>query len=128
MIKAKLLNQDASLNDFIYVGSIDFIPGENVTVALQIFLSEKGIRFVPPADATMTLTFIDSDGADIVKTAAVIDADDRSMWKVVLTQEETETLAGQNIEGKLDLEGDGVTIYFFLIPNAIIRNNLAGDC
>ncbi len=128
MIKAKLINSDASLNDFIPIGSIEFIPGENVTVAVQLFLAAKNIRYIPSADATLTLTFLDSDGEEVVKEAEVIDADDRSMWKVELSQEETEALSGQNIQGELDADGDDETIYKFLIPNAMIRVNLAGDC
>jgi len=50
------------------------------------------------------------------------------MWKVDLSQAETETLAGQNITGKLDLNGDGTVIYYFLMANSMIRINLAGDC
>ena len=128
MIKAKLLNSDASLNDFTYIGSMEFVPGEDVTVALQLFHSQKDIRHIPPAAATLELTLTDSDGNDVVKTASVINADDRSMWKIDLTQEETETLAGQNIEGKLDYNGDGSKIYLFVLQNVLQRTNLAGDC
>lgn len=128
MIKAKLLNSDASLNDFRVVGSVEFIPGENLTIALQIYLSEKGIRYVPPVAATMELTFINSDDTELVKTATVVDADDRSMWNVTLSQAETELLQGQNIEGELDVNGDATLIYKFLLANVIQRVNLAGDC
>lgn len=128
MIKAKLLNSDASLNDFTYIGSMEFVPGEDVTVALQIFQGQKDIRLIPPLAATLTLTFIDSDGNDVIKTATVINADDRSMWKVALTQLESETLAGQNIEGELDYNGDASVIYRFVMQNVLQRTNLAGDC
>lgn len=128
MVKAKLLNSDASLNDFRVVGSAEFIPGENLTIALQIFLDEKGIRYIPPAAAEMQLTFINSDDTELEKDAAVIDADDRSMWKVSLSQAETELLQGQNIEGVLDVNGDGTLVYKFLIANVLQRVNLAGDC
>lgn len=128
MIKAKLLNSEASLNDFFLVEAIEFVPGENLTIALQIFNAEKGIRYIPPVAATMTLTFIDSEGDELVKNAAVIHADDRSMWKVSLTQLETETLAGQNIIVTLDVNGDATLIYKALIANGVIRSNLSGDC
>lgn len=128
MVKAKLLNSDASLNDFRVVGSVEFIPGENLTIALQIFLAEKGIRYIPPVAAEMQLTFINSDDTELEKDAAVIDADDRSMWKVVLSQAETELLQGQNIEGVLDVNGDGTLVYKFLLANVLQRVNLAGDC
>jgi hypothetical protein len=128
MISAKLLNSEASLNDYFFIESINFVPGENVTVNLQIYLNEKSIRYIPPVAATMTLTFIDSTGADVDKTATVIDADDRSMWTASVSQVESATLSGQNIEVTLDVNGDGTVIYKTIILNAFIRNNLAGDC
>jgi hypothetical protein len=128
MISAKLLNSQASLNDFFEVGAIEFIPGENVTIAFQIHLVEKEIRYIPPVAATITLSFVNSDGDSFDKTATVIDADDRSMWKVVLSQVETETLAGQNVEGSLDVNGDASVIYKFLLENILQRTNLSGDC
>lgn len=128
MIKVKLLNSEASLNDFLYIGSIDFIPGENVKVSIQIFDSQKNIRYIPPVASTLTMTFIDKDGNDVVKIASVIHADDRSMWRVLLSQAETENLGGQNVIIDLDVNGDGTLIYRALLANAIIRNNLSGDC
>lgn len=128
MLKAKLLNSEASLNDYIEVNAINFIPGENVTVAVHLYDAERGIRYIPPLAATLTMTFIDKDSAEILKDAAVIDADDRSMWSVDLSQSETEVLAGQNIILELDVNGDGTVILKALIANGIIRNNLSGDC
>lgn len=128
MIKVKLLNSDASLNDYKYLGSVSFIPGENLTVAIQIFDAHRDIRYIPPADATLTMSFIDKNGDEILKDAEVIDADDRSMWKVDLSQAETELLAGQNIIVVLDVEGDGTIIFKALVANGIIRTNLSGDC
>lgn len=128
MIKAKLLNSDASLNDYFYIEAIEFVPGENLTIAIQIFDAQRNIRYIPPLAAAMTMTFIDSNGDDVIKTAAVIDADDRSMWKVSLTQLETETLAGQNIIITLDSEGDQSVILNAFMANVVIRTNLAGDC
>lgn len=128
MIKAKLLNSEASLNDFFTLGALDFVPGETVDIALQIFLSQRDIRYIPPAPATLTATFIDSDGVEFEVEAEVIDADDRSMWMISLTPTQTETLAGQNIELTLDVEGNGTIIYKTLMENVLSRVNLSGDC
>lgn len=128
MLQAKLLNSEATLNDFLYLGSVEFVPGENVTVCLQLFNSERAIRFIPPAAATLTLTFTNSDGDQFDKVATKIDVDDRSLWKVSFTQVETETLAGQNIIATLDVNGDASKILIAFMPNVIIRSNLSGDC
>lgn len=128
MLKAKLLNSDAELNDYEHISAVEFVPGENLTIAFQIFHSQKELRHVLPIAATVSLTFKDSDGEDIDVAAAVINADDRSMWSVDLSQAETATLAGQSIEGEVDYEGDASVIYKFVIQNGVIRINLDGDC
>lgn len=128
MIKVTLLNSGASLNDYFEVNALNFIPGENVTVAVHILDAQRSIRYIPPVAATLTLTFTDKDGEDIEKTATLIHADDRSMWTTTLSQSETEVLAGQNIVVSLDVNGDATVILKALIANGIIRNNLSGDC
>lgn len=128
MIQAKLLNSNASLNDFFTLEAVQFIPGENLTLAIQIFDVQKGNRYIPPAGATMTMTFVDSNSTLFTRAAAVIDANDRSMWKASLSQADTATLAGQNIIVILDVNGDGTIISKSLIENGVIRINLSGDC
>src|SRR3970040_755128 len=107
MLKAKLLNSEASLNDYFFIEALEFVPGQNLTIALQLFDGQRNIRFIPPAAAELTLAMIDSEGAEFEVDAELIDADDRSMWKVELSQEQVETLAGQNIVLELDIDGDG---------------------
>jgi hypothetical protein len=128
MIQAKLINSDAELNDFFLLEAVEFIPGQNLTLAVQLFNSQLNVRYIPPSAATMTMSFIDSSGNAFVKTATVIDANDRSMWSVALSQVETSTLAGQNIIVTLDVNGDGTVIFKALVENGVIRINLSGDC
>lgn len=128
MIAAQLLNSEASLNNFFVLSALNFIPGENLTVAVQILDPQRGIRYIPPAAAELTLTFTKRDSTDLVKTAAVIDADDRSMWKVTLSQAETTDLSGANVVVSLDVNGDASVIQKALIPNVLVRTNLSGDC
>ena len=128
MITAKLLNSNAALNDYSYIGTISFIPGENVKISFQIFDDQSGNRYIPPVGATITCTLIDVDGNPIEKTAALVSADDRSMWTFTLSQTDSEDIVGMNIEGELDVNGDGTLIYYFLMLNVLVRTNLSGDC
>lgn len=128
MLKIKLINSEASLNDYFHIESIEFVPGEDVTVAFQLFDAQRNIRYVPPSAAELTVTLINTTGDEFNKTAAIIDAADRSMWKFSLTQVESETLAGQNIEFSLDVNGDATKILKAVIDNVLIRKNLSGDC
>lgn len=129
MISAKLISPDSTLNVFSEIDSLNFNPGENVTVAVRLFSEIRGTRYVPGASATLTLTFTNKDGTSLVKNATVIDSGDRSMWSVDLSQAETADLGGSNILVSLDTQGDATEIWLAKIGGAMIRVNLtSGDC
>ena len=79
MINAQLLNSQASLNNYFAIESISYVPGENVKINIKIINPELNIRLIPDASAIVTMTFRKTDNTDLVKTATLIDADDRSM-------------------------------------------------
>lgn len=128
MISAKLLNSDAVLNNYISLTSIEYVPGETVILNFKIFNPQLDIRFVPNVAATMDLTFKKSDGTDLVKAAAVLNADDRSMWTVTLSGVETADLASSNIQIDLDTLGDATIIFKTVIRNGLSKILLTGDC
>lgn len=127
-MKLQLLNSDASLNNFFVVDAVAFVPGENLTLVVRLIDSQKSIRYVPTAAATLTLNFTDSDGNTVTKPASVLDASDRSIWTVALSQAETQTLVGSNIEAVLDTLGDTTVIIKAVARNVLSRENLSGDC
>lgn len=128
MITASLINSAATLNDFQPLASMNFVPGENLTVNIQISDPQKGIRYIPNSAATLTMTFMNVDSTQTVVNGSLIDANDRSLWTCALTQTQTENLGAQNIIVTLDELGDGTIIRKCLIQNVLIRTNLSGDC
>lgn len=128
MLTARILNSEATLNDFFPLSSQTYVPGENVTVVIQLMQAQRGIRYVPPAGAVTTITLKNADETDFSVTASLVDASDRSMLRFVLTQAQSLALGSSNILIEVDLAGDGVTVYLAVIGNALIRTSITGDC
>lgn len=128
MIRAILLNSQASLNNFKEITSISYVPGENVTIVVRIENAELDIRYIPPAAAVVTLEIINADNTSLTKTATELDAGDRSIWVFNLTAAESAALGGSNILINVDREGDGTDVAKAVIQNALVRNILSGDC
>ena len=128
MINAQLLNSQASLNNYFAIESISYVPGENVKINIKIINPELNIRLIPDASAIVTMTFRKTDNTDLVKTATLIDADDRSMWTVSLTALESADIASNVIQVSLDNIGDGSDIDKAVIPNGLSKILTSGDC
>lgn len=121
MIKAKVLNSDAVLNNFKEIGSLEFINGEQKTLNIQLFETELNLRYVPPTTCIVTLTFNKSGGTTLSKVAGVLDSGDRSLRTVTLSEIETATVIGGNVQISLDILGDASEIRKGIILNAMVR-------
>lgn len=119
MFTAKILNSDATLNNFAEIGSLDFIPGEEKTFVFRLYDDVKNLRYIPPATNITTLTFNKTDGTSFTKTTTLVDSDDRSLQKVTLSETETTDLLGGNISFDLDLAGDASQIVKGIIYNGL---------
>lgn len=130
MISAELLNSEASLNSFFVIEGITYVSGENLDVVIRLRHLEREIRFMAAAAATITLSFTDktNPSTPISKLASIVDAGDRSIWKVSLSQVETGNLSGSNIEVLYDVAGDSVTIFKTVLRNVLSKIFLSGAC
>lgn len=117
-LTAKILNADATLNFWLVLDSLDFIPGTEVDVKLRIFNPDMQDRYVPPSTTIMTVEFLKSDGTTLSKTMT-LNADDRSIASVTLQEAETEDLIGGNLLFTLDLLGDGSKLMKGVISNGL---------
>lgn len=126
MRSARLINSDASLNTFFEIGTLDFVPGTQTVLALRLFDSQKALRYVPPATSVLKIYLQKTDGTELEKTMLVIDADDRSMWSVTLTDTDTADLIGGNVRFELDPLGDASVIEIGLIKNGL--SSIMVDC
>lgn len=98
----KILNTDATLNNFQDIGSASLYKGASAEIVMQLFQADRKIRYMPAAGAVVTLDLKKSDGTIITKTATFLfSPDDRSIIKITLTALETATLISQNLIAKI---------------------------
>ena len=123
-LRGDVMTEDSSLNSFEFIGSIQFIPGENLVFKFRIIDPEDELRYIPPATTIVTVTLNTTEG-ELEKTGTML-ADDRSMVTVELSQAETDILIGGNIFFELDEEGDGSFIRKGIIANGLSK--ITGAC
>lgn len=130
MLTAEILNGDATLNTFIIIGTLSFLPGEEVEAVIRLKDSNKNLRYIPPIDTIVTLNFDKTDGTTLQKVVTLSAGyefeRDLSMIKFVLEESETEELIGGNIYFDLDLGGTGTSIKKGLIQGALSKEII--DC
>jgi len=121
MLTGVIINKEASLNNFKEIGSVSFIPGEQILVNFRVYDQDNDIRYVLPATADVVLTFNLVDGESLSKTASIIDSQDLSMWSVELSEIETQNLLGGNSQFEIDVLGDGSVVKKGIINNGLQR-------
>lgn len=122
MFSAEVLNSDATLNNFVSIGTLNFIPGEEIDLILRLKDTLKNLRYILPVTTVVTATFNLIDGTTLEKTMTLW-TDDRSIMEVTLEESETENLSGGTITLELDLNGDGSTIKKVIIRGALGRES-----
>lgn len=120
MLAASVINSDFTLNAFQVLGALEFIPGEAITLALQLYQPQRSdhLRYVAPSTAMLDIYLPNKDGTILEKAATVLAAD-KSIWSVDLTALETADLSGGNFTFDLDLLGDGTKILKGFVQNGL---------
>lgn len=126
MLSGKILNSNASLNDFKEVRGVDFSINDSFSLVFRIIDPELEDRFVPPDTAIVTITFNNFDGTTFTKSGPVsgigsiaIDPGDKSMIKVSLAPSDTSQMFGGNLTYTIDLLGDQTEILYGILYNAL---------
>lgn len=128
-MEIKLINSDATLNSFVYIDSINYIPGETITVNFQLHNNELDIRYVlENLAATVTATLLKNDDTNLTKTCTVIASSDRSLWTFSLSAADTQVLASSNATITLDVEGDASDIKIINARGILAKVLSEGDC
>lgn len=129
MIKAKLLNSDAQLNNFIEIETINYVPGEKIKVVIRLFDSQLDIRRISPVGSEIEMKFLKaSDNTFLTKTATVLDGLDRSIWYVELSATESADLASSNIQVEEDVLDDDTDVRITVIQQGLSKILFSGDC
>lgn len=106
MLKIKLINEQATLNNFNYVEVKEYIAGQALSIKVQITDSETKQRLIPDTGARLNAIFQKRDGTELKKAGTMLfNPDDRSMWKIDLTSAETTDIIGSNVKFELDFNG-----------------------
>lgn len=128
MLSLKILNTAAALNNFSAVGSVQFVPGSQVRVVVQVFQPERpdSLRYVVEDPAgTLSLVLDRKDGTELTVALTAFPSD-RSMWSTTLTPAQTQDLSGGNVRFVLDLTGAGTQLELGYVDNALQRVNTGG--
>jgi len=120
MLRAKILNPEALLNDHDVLTALEFLPGEQTRLVIKLFNPQRKdqLRYIPASAATVTVYLPKKDGTN-VELAMTKFTDDRSMWYVDIEEAVTSELAGGNVYFQVDELGDGSKITKGLMENAL---------
>jgi hypothetical protein len=121
MLIALPINSDATLNNFEKIDEHEFVPGENRVLVWQLWNDERDQRYIPPGTSVVKVTFNLADGTTLQKTATFVDAGDRSLFTVTLSQTETLTLVSGNATFSVDVLGDQTNMKLGVIYNGLRR-------
>lgn len=129
MLTIKLLNDQATLNNYFYVESKEYIPGKAFKINLQTLDSELKIRFIPSEDAELTATFQKRDGTELeVEGDLLFGNDDRSTWEIAISDAESLDIVGSNFLVTLDVLGDETDIRQGMSYNSLSKITFDGEC
>lgn len=101
ILSLHVLNEDATLNNFINIGSARAVKGSTAKLMLQLIQPDKKIRYIPSATSVITMDFVNSDTSQILKTASFPFVDDRSIVEFDLSSMDTVGIISQNLIVKI---------------------------
>lgn len=138
MLKIKLVNEQATLNNFNYVDNKEYIANIPFNVCLQIQDSETNQRLIPGSTARLNAIFQKSDGTELtVAGSLLVGSDDRSMWKIAVSAADSNDIVGSNVRIDLDFNGsatappvlsDSTDFRSGMAYNVISKITFDGEC
>ncbi len=108
MLKIKLLNEKAELNNFNYVEIKEYIPNLPFKLKIQLFDSETAQRLMADTGASLNFIFQTREGTLVKPGTFMFDPSDKSMWEVSITAAESVDIIGGNFQVVLDFDGSSV--------------------
>jgi hypothetical protein len=137
MLKIKLINEQATLNNFNYVEVKEYIPNMVFTVKFQIQDSETLQRLISDDTAKCNAILQKRDGTELTKAASFLfSPGDKSMWKISLTAAESNDIVGGNFQVVLDFNGsstvanlsDSTDLRSGMAYNVLAKIQFDGEC
>lgn len=106
MLKVKLINEAATLNNFKYIDSKDYVPNVPFKLKVQFFDTETDQRIMADSGAKAVAVFQTRQGTDLVVPGTfMFGPDDKSMWNFDISNTYSNDIVGSNVLFKLDFDG-----------------------
>lgn len=122
----KVLNSDATLNNFQEGSNARIGRGADATVMLRIaHLDKNGLRYIPAVGATLSITLTNSDESELVKTPTQPFADDRSILQLDLSDAETAELISQSLNLEIN---EGAVKSLAMLAGGLQVASASNDC
>lgn len=138
MLKVKLINEQATLNNFHYVEVKEYIAEQKLVLKIQVQDSETKQRLIPDQAANCTATFQKRDGTELqIEGEMLFGDDDRSMWQFELTPADTLEIVGSNVLVELDFNAsataapdlsDSTDLRVGMAYNVLAKITFDGEC
>lgn len=138
MLKIKLINEQATLNNFNYVEQKEYVAGNPFVLKIQLTDSETKQRLIPSATANLNAIFQKKDGTELTIAAAMLfNPDDRSMWSVSVSAANSLEITGSNVKFELDFNGsaaappvlsDSTDLRVGMAYNVVSKVTFDGEC
>ena len=127
MYIGKVLNTNATTNQYTFISSNTYYPGTKVRTWVQIFDDQLNLRFIPPTTNVVTVYVNKKDGTQLAITAT-INADDRSMFYFDIIATDSDDIYGGNFTFKMDILGTGTDLQWGLVKNGLSTLIDTEDC
>lgn len=133
MLVARVASSDATINNFKYLASLRYIPGEQTRLVITLIQEDKdNLRYMVPDVGTVSVMLSLSDGSTLTKTMSPLSnvspaGTDRSTWFVDLEETETADLLGGNFLFMIDVLGNASEIIKGWVQNGLSRI-ITGAC
>jgi len=137
MLKIKLINEQATLNNFKYFDNKEYIANFPFTIKFQVQDSESIQRLIPSASAKLNCIFQKRDSGELSKAASFLfNPDDRSLWTISFSATESNDIVGSNFQVILDFNGsstlpdlsDSTDLRSGMAYNVISKVQFDGEC
>lgn len=127
MIIGKILNENATTNNYKFIESQEFLPGFAFTCTFQIFDDQMGLRYIPPVTNVVTIILNKTDGTQL-EIVGTHNVDDRSMVTFEVTALQASTIYSGNFTFELDLLGNGTSVKAGIVERGLRKITNLGEC
>tara|TARA_R110000868_G_C10973188_1_gene771448 strand:+ start:1338 stop:1721 length:384 start_codon:yes stop_codon:yes gene_type:complete len=127
MLLGQVLNSQATLNNYIELGSLEFVPGEKFDLFIKIMNSQLDIRYVVEnTNAIVKFIFNKSNNLTEEVTATFM-ANDRSIVSAEVSAAISAEILGGTFIMEIDVNGDGLDIKKVVAQGGLTKQ-IVGAC